>query len=99
MITKEQARALGSRDELHYSNPGDPLCKTILGPRSGRVEKREVWRVNGACKTWKRAPERFSVPIKYGFRGPYAYVDEGNCHLFHVAGECEPIVIDNRKAS
>jgi hypothetical protein len=32
-------------------------------------------RRNGATRTWKRSPERFYIPIKYGFRG-YISIDE-----------------------
>lgn len=37
-----------------------------------RMHSGRVWdsvRRNGATKTWKREPNRFRIPIKYGFRG------------------------------
>ena len=33
------------------------------------------WRVNGKCKTWKRNPERFQVPLKHGLYN-YDYLNE-----------------------
>lgn len=34
-------------------------------------------RVNGKCKTWKRRPEAFRLPVKYGLK-EYFYLDNGN---------------------
>lgn len=33
-------------------------------------EKCRKWRRNGATQTWKRSPERFRVPVKFGM---YSY--------------------------
>ena len=41
------------------------------------------WRVNGKCKTWKRNPERFQLPIKHGLYS-YGYLTNENAHLFIV---------------
>ena len=41
------------------------------------------WRANGKCKTWKRSPERFQLPIKHGLYN-YSYITEENTHLFEV---------------
>ena len=41
------------------------------------------WRANGKCKTWKRNPERFQLPIKHGLYN-YAYITNENAHLFIV---------------
>jgi hypothetical protein len=48
------------------------------------LDKPNKWRANGKCKTWKRSPERFSLPIKFGLYG-YGHITEENCHLFEVA--------------
>ena len=43
----------------------------------------KTWRVNGMCKTWKRQPGKFRLPIKHGLYA-YWHIDEMNCHLFEV---------------
>ncbi len=40
-------------------------------------------RRNGKTKTWKRSPERFQVPLKFGLYG-YGYLTEVNAHNFEV---------------
>jgi hypothetical protein len=94
MITKEQAIAAGHRDEFHFGT-----CTLTIGPRGGTVDKREVWRVNGACKTWKTRPDEFSLPIKYGYKGPYHYIDHTNAAEWHRAADCQPTIIDRSKQS
>lgn len=37
----------------------------------------QQFRRNGATKTWKREPSRFSVPVKRGMR-EYGYITEEN---------------------
>lgn len=86
MVTKEMAMAAGYRDEFHYGN-----CIDTTGPRGGQTSHREVWRVNGACKTWKTRPDEFSLPVKYGFRGPYSYITQANAADFHAAADCIPV--------
>lgn len=49
-----------------------------------QLDKPKNWRANGKCKLWKREPERFQLPIKYGLRS-YGYITEENAHLFEVA--------------
>ncbi len=34
-------------------------------------------RANGKCKTWKRSPDRFRLPVKHGLYN-YFYIDETN---------------------
>ncbi len=95
MVTREQAIAAGEtwgRTEFHCGQ-----CKQTIGPRGGIKEKHEVWRSNGKCKTWKTRPLEFSLPIKYGFNGPYAYLDQNNAADFHLACDCQPLVIDQRE--
>lgn len=79
-ITKEQAF---TASEFHY-NMG---CIRKEGPRGGITERSEVWRRNGQIKTWKRDPERFQVPIKYGLRG-YGYMTDVTAGDFHVPADC-----------
>ena len=42
-----------------------------------------LWKVhrNGITKRWKRAPERFYIPIKFGLRG-YGYLTESDLPSF-----------------
>jgi len=63
MITKEQAL------KLEY---GQVLYHKVQRNADGSPRR---WRVNGKVKTWKRSPERFKVPLKYGLYG-YDYLDE-----------------------
>lgn len=89
MITREQALNLHSRAELHCGE-----CKHIISARGAERFKSEVWRVNGACKTLKRQPDVFVLPIKYGFKGPYMYVTDANASEWHVASECKPTIVN-----
>lgn len=40
-------------------------------------------RRNGKTKTWKRKPEEFSIPIKYGLY-EYSYITHLNCNEWTV---------------
>jgi len=82
MVAKEQAVNAGYRDEFHY---GD--CKRTVGPRGGVTVRIETWRVNGRCATWKRDPERFELPIKYGLK-TCSYLTNRNAGEFHRAKDC-----------
>jgi hypothetical protein len=85
MITKEQAIAAGDLGaDLHYDLP----CKVILGPRGGKTYHIQKWRVNGKCKTWKTRPNNFRLPVKYGFNGPYDYITNYNCDMWHFSDDC-----------
>ena len=46
----------------------------------------ERWRINGKVKTWKRQPNRFQVPVKYGLRD-YGYITENETHHFCITAE------------
>src|ERR1043166_7430204 len=59
MITIEQAKNLTYRDNLYF-----------LDKSGTRVLQ---CRVNGAVKLWKRRPNDFRIPVKYGLY-EYAYV-------------------------
>ena len=71
-MTREQAL---TGNEFHIDRPG------------ARVRGCERWRRNGANKLWKRSPERFRIPIKFGLYD-YAYITEDNINRFHLASEC-----------
>ena len=43
----------------------------------------KVWRVTGKPKTWKRDPDRFQIPIRYGMY-EHGYVDQDNIGLFEL---------------
>lgn len=62
-------------------------CHRSIGPRGGVTETREVWRRNGATKTWKRTPGKLSLPLKWGMRS-YDSVNESELHLLHLPSEC-----------
>lgn len=66
MITKEMAMNL---------KHGDVLYHTTLKNADGTPMRA---RVNGRCKTWKRNPEDFSLPMKHGLRDCF-YLDLANC--------------------
>lgn len=65
MITKEVATSLIHGTILYskkyISKQGKPI----------------VCRVTGECKTWKKRPRAFRLPVKYGFRDCF-YIDESN---------------------
>ncbi|MDD5387673.1 MAG: hypothetical protein PHQ22_10810 [Sulfuricurvum sp.] len=75
MITKEEILKLTWRDTVLQIIPAEQ------GILSGTLHKPRVWRVNGACKLWKRSPERFRLPIKRGLY-EHGYITEENAHLF-----------------
>jgi hypothetical protein len=41
---------------------------------TGRIRVRR----NGKTKTWKRTPEKFQIPVKYGLY-EYGYITNENC--------------------
>ena len=73
MITKQEALSLKFGERLHSSTQCDK--KTIR------------WRVSGSCKTWKRQPNRFRVPLKYGLAS-YWELTEKNAENFHREADC-----------
>ena len=72
MITAEQAALLRRGDILHHVG---------LKNADGTPAR---YRVNGACKTWKRRPGQFSVPLKRGMY-QHTYLTHDNCDGFIVA--------------
>jgi hypothetical protein len=47
----------------------------------GKGGKVKTLRRNGKTQTWKRSPERFRIPVKYGLY-EYGNITEENAHLF-----------------
>lgn len=66
-------------------------CKREIGPRGGRTVTVKAVRRNGQTKRWKREPERFSLPVKYGlyeaFRITNTYEGE-SAERFHSVADC-----------
>lgn len=91
MITKEQAMAACHGDDIHAGE-----CKRTVGKRGGVKESIEHWRVNGECKTWKRQPGRFHLPVKRGLRD-FHYIDETNQHRVHFADDCPLVGSENMR--
>lgn len=85
MVTKEQALSLGYGAEVHYTGRHD--CKRTVGPRGGVTVNVTRCRVSGACKTWKRSPEAFRLPVKYGLRKSSS-IESWDSGDWHTASEC-----------
>lgn len=75
------AQAL-TADRFHYGE-----CIRTVGPRGGERTRIVEYRRNGETKVWKTRPTDFRVPIKWGGCS-YAYLTQGNAHLFHAEGDC-----------
>jgi hypothetical protein len=73
VITKEMAQALQFKEIVHA---GDNCTHRFIR-----------YRVNGACKTWKKQPNRFRVPLKY-FADKYWEITELNADSFHRQCDC-----------
>lgn len=87
MITKEQALTANDFHENHSA-----IIK--VGPRDSQtLPKIYSWRRNGKTKTWKRDPDCFKVPIKYGLRS-YDYLTQENAHMFHTAENCPKMILE-----
>lgn len=87
MITKEQALTANEFHENHSSI-------IQVGPRGGRtLPKIFRWRRNGKTITWKRRPDQFSVPVKFGMRD-YGRITESNAHTFHAAEDCPKMILE-----
>ena len=79
MITKEQALTCTSFKQTKAILTHEP--QHLKQVASYQLDKPINWRANGKCKTWKRSPERFQLPIKHGLYS-YGYITEENAHLF-----------------
>lgn len=69
-------------------------CVTIETPRGASYTFTEQWRENGMIKTWKRDPQRFQLPIKYGLKECW-YLTPDNAADFHFASLCVPNTPDH----
>jgi len=92
MITKTQAESLTYRDTILQIANGSPGNTFLLNGRVYQtfdlstpelLPKPKTWRVNGKIKTWKRDPERFQLPIKYGLK-TCDYLTNENAYLFEL---------------
>lgn len=68
---------------FHYAR----ICADEVGPRGGHRYTVERWRRNGATQRWKRDPQRFRIPIKFGLR-EYGEITPSNVSAFHAAEDC-----------
>jgi hypothetical protein len=74
-VTKEIAMAAKHGDIFHH--------KTLKqGPKNAREPLRV--RVSGKCQTWKRTPNHFRLPVKWGFYQSWA-IDHNNCREWETA--------------
>lgn len=87
MITKDQAM---TANDFHYTGRYD--CWRTVGPRGGITERITHVRRSGQTQTWKRSPERFRVPVKYGLYESSA-ITENNAEDWHTAEDC-PLLAD-----
>lgn len=74
-VTKEIAMSAKYGD-IFYS-------KTLMQGSKGARTLLRV-RVSGKCKTWKRTPNRFHLPVKYGLYNSWV-IDQNNCHEWETA--------------
>jgi hypothetical protein len=82
MITIDQAKSLRHGSTIHYNG-----CRQRIGPRGGRSLFIQRFRVTGKIILWKKSPESFKLPIKFG-REDSMYVTERNAGFFHLENEC-----------
>jgi hypothetical protein len=82
VITLEQAKKLQHGHIVHAG-----ACRIIKGSRGGYSTKIVRLRVSGKLLTWKRSPERWELPLKYGLYDSYRLTDR-NAQDFHLEEEC-----------
>lgn len=82
MITIDQAKSLRYGDVIHGG-----VCSVRRGPRGSKAYKILRFRVSGMLRTWKRSPEKFELPLKYGLYG-YGRMTERNAWNFHLDVDC-----------
>lgn len=75
-ITLDQAKALRRGDILHTN---------LDHPAKGQHCPR--WKVNGQVQTWKRSPDRVSVPLKHGLY-LYDHLTEAYLNNVHLEADC-----------
>ena len=82
MITKAQAITAHT---FHFT--GHHACSRTIGPRGGVTERITVARRTGTTTTWKRTPQRFSVPVMHGLY-EHSTITDFNAHNWHTADDC-----------
>ena len=86
MITKEQLQQMNGYGELHTTIIGNG-CSIEIGPRGGVKEHVTRVRLSGKLRTWKRTPDRWEQPVKYGLYVSMI-INKDNAHFFHRAEDC-----------
>ena len=81
-MTLTEAKKLQPGNILHHTG-----CTVKIGPRGGRTEIIERWRVIGIPKVWKTQLHRVSISIKFGMYDFYT-IYENEVHLFHRESQC-----------
>lgn len=69
MVTLEQLQAPNPPRYFHYRDVEHCTAQFKKGPRGGLQYKDHQYRVTGKLKTWKRTPNRFELPVKFGMYG------------------------------
>jgi len=62
-------------------------CMRSTGARGAVTVSTELWRRNGATKTWKTRPGEFVIPVKHGLRN-YSTITHEDLALVHTASTC-----------
>lgn len=62
-------------------------CEKVAGPRGGVTYVAFRWHRNGQTRRWKREPDRFVIPVKYGLR-EHDQINPLNVERFHAAEAC-----------
>ena len=75
-ITQEQA---DKSTLFHQEGLPQRTCDGARGPQR--------WRRNGKTQRWKRNPERFRIPVKYGLYD-YAQITNEHQSSFHALEDC-----------
>lgn len=76
MITIEQAKSLGYREELHsddYRQNRGKDCYRVF--------------VSGRPKTWKRQPDKVIIPVKHGMYQS-EHITETELNFWHLRKDC-----------
>ncbi len=82
----ERARKLLAGEELTITleEAKDLQVGTVIYHRFNRNAdgSPQRWKVNGQVKRWKRDRDRVKVPLKYGFKGSYGYLENDTLKWF-----------------
>lgn len=87
MVTKEQALTCYSFKQVsELTGTVKPVYGSIsrISVSDGgtkQLDKPVNWRANGKCRTWKRTPDKFQLPVKHGLYS-FSYISNDNAHLF-----------------